>query len=50
MAMYYSKLNGRDQWHGLRAIQNPQGKIDKTLFTEDLDYGLKRGFYEIFGE
>ncbi|MCQ2515706.1 MAG: GGDEF domain-containing protein [Saccharofermentans sp.] len=50
MAMYYSKVNGRDQWHGLRSIQKPNGKIDKTLYTEDMDYGLKRGFYEIFGD
>lgn len=50
MAMYHSKISGRNQWHGLKAIQIPQGKIDKTLYTEDMEYGLKRGFYEIFGE
>lgn len=50
MAMYYSKINGRNQWHGLRAISIPQGKIDKTMYTEELEYGLKRGFYEIYGE
>jgi len=50
MAMYHSKLNGRDQWHGLRSIQVPGGKIDKTLYTEEMEYGLKRGFYEVFGE
>ena len=47
MAMYLSKTTGRDRWHELKLLREPTVKIDKKLFTGDIEYGLKRGFFTI---
>ena len=47
MAMYASKEGGRDQWHELIAKRGLTDKVDMVLYASNIDYGVKRGYYEL---
>ncbi len=47
MAMYISKQTGRDRWYELVAQRELTDKVDMVLYTSDIDYGIKRGFYQL---
>ena len=47
MAMYASKEGGRDQWHELVAKRGLTDKVDMVLYASNIDYGVKRGYYEL---
>ena len=47
MAMYTSKQTGRDRWHELVAQRDLTDKVDMVLYTSNIDYGIKRGFYHL---
>lgn len=47
MAMYVSKTTGRDRWNELKATRVPTDKIDKSMYLNSPEYGLKRGYYTL---
>ncbi|MBO4241826.1 MAG: GGDEF domain-containing protein [Clostridiales bacterium] len=47
MAMYVSKTHGRDQWNELKLVNEPPEKIDRRLFCNEIEYGLRRGFFVV---